>query len=133
VREVLVKADPSTIFPFLLESGLQSWLGTDVEFDARPGGIYKISVLGDHPALGEFVEIVPNEKVVFTFGWSEPGHPIPPGSTEVAITLIADGDETLVRLVHRGLPEDAVNDHGDGWQHLLGRLATVATGGVLPE
>jgi uncharacterized protein YndB with AHSA1/START domain len=133
MREVLVKAEPSTIFALLLEPGLQSWLGTDVEFDAQPGGIYKVRVGGDHPALGEFVEVVPNEKVVFTFGWNEPGHPIPAGSTKVAITLVPEGDETRVRLVHSGLPEDAVNDHGEGWQHFLDRLATVAVGGVLAE
>jgi uncharacterized protein YndB with AHSA1/START domain len=132
-REVLVKADPSTIFALLIEPGMQSWLGTDVEFDARPGGLYKVRVGGDHPALGEFVEVTPNEKVVFTFGWNEPGHPIPAGSTQVAITLIPDGDETLVRLVHSGLPEDAISDHGEGWQHFLDRLATVAVGGALVE
>jgi len=132
-REVLVKADPSTIFAILIEPGMQSWLGTDVEFDARPGGLYKIKVGGDHPALGEFVEVTPNEKVVFTFGWNEPGHPIPAGSTKVAITLIPEGDETLVRLVHSGLPDDAISDHEEGWQHFLDRLATVAVGGELVD
>jgi uncharacterized protein YndB with AHSA1/START domain len=132
-REVLVKAEPSTIFALLIEPGMQSWLGTDVEFDPRPGGLYKINVGGDHPALGEFVEVTPNEKVVFTFGWNEPGHPIPAGSTKVAITLIPEGDETLVRLVHSGLPDDAISDHEEGWQHFLERLATVAVGGQLVD
>ena len=132
-REVLVKADPSTIFALLIEPGMQSWLGTDVEFDPRPGGLYKINVGGEHPALGEFVEVTPNEKVVFTFGWNEPGHPIPAGSTKVAITLIPEGDETLVRLVHSGLPDDAISDHEEGWQHFLDRLATVAVGGELVD
>jgi uncharacterized protein YndB with AHSA1/START domain len=132
-REVLVKAEPSTIFKFLIEPGLQSWLGTDVELDARPGGIYKINYVGDHHALGEFTEVVENEKVVFTFGWNEPGHPIPAGSTKVAITLIPNGDETIVRLVHSGLPEDAITDHQNGWQFFLDRLAVVASGGELVD
>jgi uncharacterized protein YndB with AHSA1/START domain len=132
-REVLVKAEPSTIFAFLIEPGMQSWLGTDVEFDARPGGIYKVNVVGDHPALGQFTEVVENEKVVFTFGWNEPGHPIPAGSTKVAITLIPEGDETRVRLVHSGLPEDAITDHENGWQFFLDRLATVAVGDELVD
>jgi len=130
-REIVVKAEPSTIFAFLIEPGMQAWLGTDVEFDPRPGGIYRVNVIGDHPALGEFTEVVENEKVVFTFGWDEPGHPIPGGSTKVAITLIPDGDETLVRLVHSGLPDDAITDHQNGWQFFLDRLATVAVGGEL--
>jgi uncharacterized protein YndB with AHSA1/START domain len=130
-REVLVKAEPSTIYALLIEPGMQSWLGTDVEFDPRPGGLYKVNVGGDHPALGEFVEVTTDEKVVFTFGWSEPGHPIPAGSTQVAITLIPEGEETRVRLVHSGLPADAVSDHEKGWQHFLDRLAIVAGGGEL--
>lgn len=132
-REVLVKADPSTIYALLVEPGMQSWLGTDVEFDPRPGGIYKINVGGDHPALGEFVVVTPNEEVAFTFGWNEPGHPIPAGSTRVAITLIPEGEETRVRLVHSGLPDDAISDHEEGWQHFLDRLAIVATGGELVD
>ena len=42
---------------------------------------------GDHRSVGEFVELVPDEKVVFTFGWDAPGNPITPGST----TAISDG------------------------------------------
>ena len=63
--------------------------------------------------------------MVFTFGWDEPGHPIPAGSTKVAITLIPEGDERLVRLVHSGLPEDAITDHENGWQFFLDRLALI--------
>ena len=77
--EVLIDAEPSTIFELLTDPALQTrWFGTDVELDPRPGGIYKALVSGTHPALGEFVEVAPNEKVVFTFGWDEPDHPFPP-------------------------------------------------------
>jgi len=67
--------------------------------------------------------------VVFTFGWEQQDHPIPPGSTTVEITLHPEGDKTRVRLVHSGLPDDAVDDHGRGWAHYLERLAVCATGG----
>ena len=72
---------------------------------------------------------MPDRKVVFTFGWDEPNHPIPARSTEVEITLTPDGDKTRVRLVHRGLPDDAVSDHTQGWDHYLDRLAIVSAGG----
>ena len=65
---------------------------------------------------------------MFTFGWDEPGHPIPAGTTTVAISLIPEGEKTRVRLVHTGLPADAVSDHTGGWDHYLGRLALAATG-----
>ena len=57
-----------------------------------------------------FVYRFPKQKVVFTFGWEEKDHPIPPGSTTVEITLHREGDKTRVRLVHRGLPTDASPD-----------------------
>ncbi len=130
IREVVVDARPATIFPYLTEPELHlEWMGTEAELDARPGGTYRVLVRGSHPSLGEFVEIVPDEKVVFTFGWDEPDHPIPARSTEVEITLVPDGDKTRVRLVHRGLPDDAVDDHIKGWDHYLSRLAVAASGG----
>jgi uncharacterized protein YndB with AHSA1/START domain len=130
VREILIDAQPATVFELLTEPSRHvEWQGSEVELDARPGGAYRVVVAGEHTIVGEFVEVVPNEKVVFTFGWDEPGHPIPPGSTTVEYTLVAEGDKTRVRLVHRGLPEESVAGHTGGWDHYLARLAVVGGGG----
>ena len=128
--ELLMDASPATIFPFLIDPDLQlRWIGTEAALDPRPGGEYRVLVQGKHPGVGEFVEVVPDTKVVFTFGWDELDHPIPAGSTEIEITLIPDGDKTRVRLVHRGLPDDALKDHSSGWSHYLERLAVASAGG----
>jgi uncharacterized protein YndB with AHSA1/START domain len=130
MREVVVGASPAAIFPFLTDPAYHvQWMGTEAVIDPRVGGDYRVLVQGKHPAVGEFVEVVPDSKVVFTFGWDEPDHPIPAGSTEVEITLIPDGGKTTVRLVHRGLPDDAVSDHTSGWGHYLDRLAVASSGG----
>jgi uncharacterized protein YndB with AHSA1/START domain len=139
VREIVIDATPETIWPFLTEPDKHvQWLGTVAEIDPRPGGTYRVKVGGRNQSAGEYVEVVPLEKVVFTFGWDEPNHPIPAGSSTVEITLHPEGDKTRVRLVHRGLPADAVEDHGHGWAHYLERLAIVGGGGdagpdVLPD
>jgi uncharacterized protein YndB with AHSA1/START domain len=130
VREIVIAATPETIWPFLTDPDRHvQWMGTHAEIDPRPGGIYRVKVGGRHQSAGEYVEVVPRQKVVFTFGWEQPDHPIPPGTTTVEITLHPEGDKTRVRLVHRGLPADAVDDHGRGWQRYLERLATAGTGG----
>ena len=130
VREIMIDATPETIWPFLTEPGKHvEWDGTVADLDPRPGGIYRVLVRGQFQSAGEYVEVVPNEKVVFTFGWEQEGHPIPPGSTTVEITLHGEGDKTRLRLVHRGLPDDAVGDHGTGWAHYLDRLAVRVAGG----
>ena len=130
VREIMIDATPETIWPFLTDPAKHAeWLGTEVDIDPKPGGAYRVLVGGRHRSAGEYVEVVPMAKVAFTFGWEQEGHPIPPHSTTVEISLHADGDKTLVRLVHRGLPDDAVGDHGHGWEHYLNRLAVAGTGG----
>jgi uncharacterized protein YndB with AHSA1/START domain len=129
VREIMIDATPETIWPFLTEPERHvEWEGTVAEIDPRPGGVYRVLVQGQHQSAGEYVEVVPMQKVVFTFGWEQEGHPIPPGSTTVEISLHPEGDKTRVRLVHHGLPDDAVGEHTHGWDHYLGRLALVATG-----
>ena len=130
VREIMIEATPETIWPFLTEpDSLVGWHGTVAEIDPRPGGIYRVLVAGQHQSAGEYVEVVRPERVVFTFGWEEAGNPITPGSTTVEITLHPEGDKTRVRLVHSGLPDDALADHGHGWALYLGRLAVRVSGG----
>jgi uncharacterized protein YndB with AHSA1/START domain len=130
VREIMIEATPETIWPFLTEPDhLIEWHGTVAEIDPQPGGVYRVLVGGKHQSAGTYVEVVPLQKVVFTFGWDEPGHPIPAGSTTIEITLHPEGDKTRVRLVHSGLPADAVDDHGHGWALYLDRLAVRASGG----
>jgi uncharacterized protein YndB with AHSA1/START domain len=129
VREILIDAEPATIWPLLTDPERHvEWQGTDVQIEPRPGGVYRVLVADQFQSAGEYVEVVPMEKLVFTFGWEQEGHPIPPGSSTVEITLHPMGEKTLVRLVHRDLPDDATEDHGRGWEFYLGRLASAGAG-----
>lgn len=131
VREIHIKASPEVIFGYLTDPAKYvEWGGTEAVLDPRPGGTYRVLMGGTHQSDGEFLEVVPNERVLFSFGWDEPGHPIPGGSTQVEIRLEPDERGTTVRLTHSGLPEDAVSDHTGGWDHYLGRLEVAATGGI---
>ena len=51
------------------------WMGQEAFFDPRPGGEYRVEVIsGETSPLGEFVEVDPPRRLVFTWGW-EPGRP----------------------------------------------------------
>lgn len=130
VQEVMVDASPETIFELLTVSSQHvRWMGTEAELDPRPGGTYRVVVAGQYPAAGEFVELVPNEKVVFTFGWDGPDNPVPPGSSTIEITLHSEGGgKTRVRLVHRDLPDEMLPQHVHGWDHYMNRLSLAAAG-----
>jgi uncharacterized protein YndB with AHSA1/START domain len=124
-----IRARPAAIYAYLTASeGWARWQGRSAEVDAVKGGRFRVTIGEGQIAEGRFVELVPDSRVVFTWGWR--GHPtLPPGSSTVEIELLPDGDGTLVRLTHRGLPIEDIAVHRVGWQHYLPRLVTVAEGG----
>jgi uncharacterized protein YndB with AHSA1/START domain len=134
-REVRIAASPETVFGFLVDEEKQVlWMGRRAELDARPGGVYRVEINDESTARGEFVEVDPPSRVVFTFGWEgqeagEGVHGVPPGSSRVELSLSPDGDGTLVRLRHYDLPEQARGMHGQGWELYLARLEIAASGG----
>jgi uncharacterized protein YndB with AHSA1/START domain len=129
-REISVAAPPETVFPYFTDPDrMTRWMGSEAELDARPGGVFNVTVGGAHVALGEYVEVDPPSRVVFTWGWEDPESVVQPGTSTIEITLTAEGDGTKVVLVHRDLPESATSPHGHGWDHYLARLEIAAAGG----
>jgi uncharacterized protein YndB with AHSA1/START domain len=105
-------------------------MGRSASFDVRPGGEYRVEVISGNVASGEFVELDPPNRLVWTWGW-EPGSPsnVGPGSSTVEVELVPDGDGTLLKFAHVGLPDaEATQQHGHGWDHYLERLEIVARG-----
>ena len=130
-QEVRIAARPERVFAYFVDPAKQAlWMGVSAELDPRPGGLCRIVVTPGNIASGEFVEVVPHSRVVFTWGWEGNGSPIAPGSSTVEVTLVPDGDGTIVRLVHRDLPNpEACTLHAEGWTHYLARLVVAGAGG----
>jgi uncharacterized protein YndB with AHSA1/START domain len=128
-REIHISARPETIFSFFTDpEKLIRWKGIQAQLDVRPGGIYRVDINGRDVARGEYVEIVPYTRIVFTWGWEGEGSPLPPGTTTVEISLIPGESGTLVRLRHLGLPSDQRKVHADGWDFYLSRLIQAVEG-----
>ncbi len=93
------------------------------ETDLRVGGKYRIQmkhVSGNvHVAVGEYLEIRPPEKLVYTWGWED-------GSvtdTLVTIEFRDLGKETEVVLTQERFPNTDWRDkHNEGWTGCLVRL-----------
>jgi len=128
-REVRIEARPETVFAFVTDPALMvRWMGTEAQLDPRPGGIYRVVVNPRSVVRGAYVEVVPYSRVVFTWGFEEPDATVSPGESTVEVTLTPDGDGTLLRLVHRDLPEPSRPQHDKGWEHFLDRLRLAAAG-----
>jgi uncharacterized protein YndB with AHSA1/START domain len=80
-------------------------------------------------AVGEYLEVDPPRRLVYTWGWAEQGSSVvPPGSSTVEVVLEARGQGTVLRLRHFGLPEDTLALHGNGWDETLPTMAALAGG-----
>jgi uncharacterized protein YndB with AHSA1/START domain len=125
-RTVQIEARPETVFAFFVDpEKMVRWMGRAATLDPRPGGIYRCDINGKNIARGEYREVVPFSKIVFSFGW-EGGDTPAPGQSTVEILLTPDGDGTHLRLRHHGLDPAERSSHGEGWDHFLPRLTEAA-------
>ena len=111
--EVRIEASPETVVVLLTEPAhMQTWFAELVEADARPGGLFRISGPAGVSIEGTYLEVIPNRKVVFTWGGVEG---LKPGQSTVEFLLAPEGTGTLVTLRHYGLPPPSVESHRRGW------------------
>ena len=124
-----IRARPETVWRYWTEpERMCDWWGAAAELDPRPGGTCRVQIGGGGVMRGEYLELVPYERIVFSFGWepTEGAPDVPPGSTQVEVTLTADADDTIVTLRHTGLPAAQADQHRAGWAHFLPLLGKVA-------
>jgi uncharacterized protein YndB with AHSA1/START domain len=132
VKDVYIDAPPHVVYAFLTEPAkMVEWIGTEVDLDPRPGGIFRVVPNLLDVIRGEYVEVVPYSKVSFTWGFEGAGEAVPAASTLVEITLTPEGAGTRLRLTHRNLTGEQRDKHDAGWDHYLSRIALAAAGGVV--
>jgi uncharacterized protein YndB with AHSA1/START domain len=124
-----VAAPPEIVFRYFTDpERMVDWFGMTALLDPRPGGVFRVGVNGRDTVLGEYVEVDPPHRVVFTWGFEGADHATGPGATRVEVTLEPDAEGTLVVLLHHGLAGRARSSHEEGWVHYLARLAPTAAG-----
>lgn len=123
-----IDAEPAIVFPYLTDPTLMiRWMGDWADLDATVGGRFVVDINGI-PIRGQYLEIEPPHRLVFS--WGAAGNDVlRPGSTTVEITLRATGAGTLLQLVHRDLPPEEQPRHDVGWSHFLERLQIAGAGG----
>src|SRR5438270_394961 len=128
-RETHIAAPPATVFAFLTDpEKILSWMGTEVNTEPYPGGLYLVKSPSGRVARGAFREVVPVHRLAYSFGW-DGDKEVPPGSGLIEIDLVDQDGGTLLRMTHSGLPNaEQCALHDKGWAHYLGRLAMSAAG-----
>jgi uncharacterized protein YndB with AHSA1/START domain len=130
-----IAARPSIVYDALTTvEGVAAWWGPDdlpviaAQLDARTGGPFRVrfrTVDGlEHEACGEFLELVPPQRLVMTYRWALGGVSEEIGRTsriEIDLTVIAGGTE--LTFTHGDLYSEAsVKSHEWGWTGALAKL-----------
>jgi len=94
------------------------------ESDAKVGGKYRVIMRTPdekkHTAHGVYREVVPNEKLVFSWQWVSD----PEVVSEVTVAFERDGNATNLTLTHELLATELSRDgHREGWTGALENLA----------
>lgn len=122
-------AAPATVFAAWTDpEKMIRWLGPkgvvrcEAETDLRVGGGYHIRMVmanDEHNVSGIYREIVPNEKLAFTWAWKS----TPDWESLVTVTIKADGAGSLMTLHHEQFfDEKARDDHNNGWTGTIDKL-----------
>lgn len=128
--EKFIKASPSEVYRYFSNStALRDWMCDVATADPRPGGHLYMCWPGDYYTSGEYVQLVNNKFVSFTwFGRGEPRQ------TRVEVSLKKQKDGTLVKLAHRRVGKGKKwAGIGEGyekeWKSALENLASVLENG----
>jgi len=113
---------------FTNTESIKDWMGPegvycdDVKQDLKKGGAYEFDMhdeTGEHIAFGEYKEIIPNEKLYFTWEWKDGDF----HDSEVTVNLSEKDGQTQVILDHNKLPnKKAGESHCKGWTSSLDKL-----------
>jgi len=130
--------DPLAVTTWMVPNDMTSHVH---EFDARVGGLFRISLTYDAPTAtgktsahtdtyhGHFVRLVPDEQVVEVMEF-ETANPAMRGEMMVTYTLSDEGSGTNVLAVHENLPPGvSPADNEIGWRMALDKLAALVQAG----
>jgi uncharacterized protein YndB with AHSA1/START domain len=115
--------DPDAMVKWLPPNG---FTGKVHHIDPRVGGTYKMSFTNfssgkSHAFGGEYLELVPNERIRWTDRFDDPGLP---GEMQVTLTVQKVTVGTEVHIVQENLPDVIPPDACTlGWQESLALLA----------
>jgi uncharacterized protein YndB with AHSA1/START domain len=132
----VLRATPERLYrAFVTPDAMAKWLPpygftcTVHHLDARVGGTYRMSFTNfstgnGHSFGGEYRELIPNERLVYSDKFEDPGMP---NEMLTTVTLKQVSCGTEITIVQENLPEQIpVESCYLGWQESLEQLARLA-------
>ncbi len=131
----VLRTPPERVYQAFLDAdAMARWLppygfvGKVHHIEAKVGGTFRMSFRNfstgnEHAFGGEFLELVPHERIRYTDRFDDPNLP---GELQVTVTLTKVSCGTEISIVQEGIPEAIpVEMCYLGWQESLAQLATL--------
>ena len=131
----VLRTKPDKVYRAFIEAGaMAKWLPpygftcTVHHMDARPGGTFRMSFQNfstgsGHAFGGEYIELVPNQRIRYTDKFEDPNLP---GVLEVTVSLQPVICGTELSITQSGIPDAIPLEMCYlGWQESLAQLATL--------
>ena len=127
-----LNAPPAKVYDAWIDPAkIAKWWGPgnsdviEAKLDVRVGGSFLIRFRfegEEHGISGEYCEVIPNEKLSFTWAWRS----TPERESFVTITLKPEGGGTILTLLHEQFyDETSARNHIRGWSGSLDKLETL--------
>jgi uncharacterized protein YndB with AHSA1/START domain len=130
-----INAAPAKVFSAWIDpEKVKRWMGPgevkalQVESDPRTGGRYRWLIQApdgeQHDVSGVYREVVPNQKLVFTWAWKS----TPERESLVTVEIKPDGEGSMLTLTHEQFADDEARDrHQQGWTGAMEKFEKFVT------
>ncbi|SMR70648.1 Uncharacterized conserved protein YndB, AHSA1/START domain [Aliiroseovarius halocynthiae] len=127
IQQIDIEASIETVFDhFVKPEFMVRWMGEFARLDAQDGGLFSVDIDGVL-IRGEYTKI--DRPTFIEIAWGEAGNELmPPGSTQLSISLQDRGGSTSLTLTHSGLQDSEFEKHAYGWPIFLARLDSASRG-----
>lgn len=115
-KEIWINAPIERVFAcFTEEKAMLSWHGKAVELNPVPGGIYKVEFENGTTILGEYKEVLPPHRLVYTASYETV-------ESEISIDFFPEKGGTRLTLKQVFQPVQDISSFDGGWDYFLGLL-----------
>ena len=117
IKEIYIKAPPKAVFKMLTSPGqIVRWMAPQSRLGRHAYGAWRIDFNGRVMVRSRALQLKPDRKVMFAWGWAAVGRRVAIIDSVVVISLIPQGDGTRLHLMQRKLSRSLLTYIGWGYK-----------------
>lgn len=118
-KEIWIEAPIEKVFACFTEAEVMlTWSGKEATLDPTPGGVYRVVFENGDIIEGEYKEVIPYSRVVYTANYGGI-------NTLVSIDLAEENGGTTIKLKQEFVADVDTSGFDGGWDYFLGILKEV--------